>query len=121
MFFDNNYFDQAVANFNSVTGLEATGLVKASEGAIIFVGRASCPYCQKFIRTLAPVAQETALKIHFLDTDNFDDAEDIKFFRDQYNVDTVPALVYASVEGPKTVCDSSLTAGEILAFVQQEA
>ena len=109
-------FQDFAQDFTTVSVEEAEQLLAAQNGAILFLGRATCPYCNRFIPKLHQVAQDKQLTIHFLDTSKT--SSHLQNLRGKYQVPTVPGLLYAATEGVQVRCDSSMTKEEILAFVQ---
>lgn len=105
-------------HFNRVNSQEAEQLIQEKNGAVVFVGRESCPYCRLFIPKLAELAVTKNVNIHYLNSEDQADAEGISAFRQKYQVPTVPGLVYADDQGSRTVCDSSLSIQEIAEFVK---
>lgn len=59
------YLDEA-KSFIETTPKEADELLEAKEGNIVFIGRETCPYCRRFVRTLGPLSKEYNLKIHYV-------------------------------------------------------
>ena len=55
------YLDEA-KSFIETTPKEADELLEAKEGTIVFIGRETCPYCRRFVRTLGPLSKEHNLK-----------------------------------------------------------
>ncbi|HFR3675519.1 TPA: thiol reductase thioredoxin [Streptococcus suis] len=86
-------FQDYIQDFTSVTVEQAQNLLAAKEGAVLFIGRATCPYCNRF-------------------------APKLQTLRDHYQVPTVPGLLVAKPTGVQVRCDSSMTEGEIAAFIQ---
>ncbi|MBG9985358.1 conjugal transfer protein TraF [Facklamia sp. DSM 111018] len=110
-------FNEQVASFKKVDGIEAQALIQSGEGHLIFVGRESCGFCRLFIDKLSQVANEHALTVHFLHSQNQEDQEALAEFRDKYKVVTVPGLVFSEDDHVKTVCNSQMTVDEIAEFV----
>lgn len=108
-------FHTYAQDFTSVSVEQAADLLAAQDGAILFLGRASCPYCNRFIPKLHTVAQENKLTVHFLDTDR--PSPQLTALREQYGVPTVPGLLYAGADGVTVRCDSSMSPEEIANFV----
>lgn len=116
--FDTNHFFDDIKNFKAVSPTEASELLSAKEGAILFLGRDTCPYCRRFAPKLATVAAAQNWTVYFLHTqDPVYSAQEIASLREQYHVPTVPGLLVAKASGVDVRCDSSLTEEEILAFV----
>lgn len=108
-------FQDYVQDFQTVTVEQAADLLSAKEGAVLFIGRATCPYCNRFAPKLHTVAQENGLTIHFLDSSQV--SPELQALRDQYQVPTVPGLLIARTDGVQVRCDSSMTEEEILDFL----
>lgn len=108
-------FQTLAKDFSPVTVDQARELLTTQDQAILFLGRATCPYCNRFIPKLHAVAQKHQLTVHFLDTSLASPA--LQDLRDHYQVPTVPGLLYASENGVAVRCDSSMTEDEIAQFV----
>lgn len=107
-------------DFKETTPNEADELLEAKEGNIVYIGRETCPYCRRFIDTLGPLAKERDLKIHYVHSEHPEYGEEIRAFRDKYNVPTVPGLLYSSESAGVVVkCDSSLDRDEILELIEE--
>lgn len=107
---------QTLANdFTPVTVAQAKKLLADQAGSILFLGRASCPYCNRFIPKLHQVATSNQQTVYFLDTSLV--SPELQELRDHYQVPTVPGLLYAGADGVQVRCDSSMTIEEIAAFI----
>lgn len=110
---------EEVKVFKKATPKEADRLLEDKTGKIIYIGFDSCPYSQKFVHKLSPLAKKNELEIHYVDAKDFDDAKEIDDFREKYEIQTVPGLLYSSeTAGLIVKCDSSLTPAEILDIVE---
>lgn len=117
MFKTNNFFED-IKNFTVVNPQEARELLEAKEGAILFLGRDTCPYCRRFAPKLAATATSQNWTVYFLHTQNpAYSAQEITALRDQYHVPTVPGLLHAKADGVQVRCDSSLSEEEIINFI----
>lgn len=115
----NEYLEQ-VKPFTSVSPEEAAQLLENKEGAIVYIGRETCPYCRKFVKKLSKVAGEKSLVIYYLHSQSTEyNIKAIQTVRDQYGVNTVPGLLVAHPTGVKVRCDSSMTEEEIVAFIEE--
>lgn len=110
-------FDTYRQDFSAVTVTEAAALLEDKQGAILFLGRASCPYCNRFIPKLHQVAQDKQLTVHFLDTTEA--IPELQALRERYQVPTVPGLLIARPTGVEVRCDSSLSEQEIADFLER--
>lgn len=111
-------FQTYIQDFTSVTVEQAESLLAAQDGAILFIGRATCPYCNRFAPKLHKVAQDKQLTVHFLDSAQ--NSPELQALRNHYGVPTVPGLLVAKASGVQVRCDSSLTEEEIFAFIQEQ-
>ncbi len=109
-------FQELIQDFISVSVEEAERLLSQKERAILFLGRETCPYCQRFVPKLHSVAQSTGASVYFIDSSNPDPR--LQDLRTRYQVATVPALLYAKPTGVQVRCDSSMTEDEIRQFLE---
>ncbi|HEM5502859.1 conjugal transfer protein TraF [Streptococcus suis] len=109
-------FQDYIQDFTSVTVEQAQSLLTAQEGGILFIGRATCPYCNRFAPKLHKVAQDKQVTVHFLDSSQI--SPELQTLRDHYQVPTVPGLLVAKPTGVQVRCDSSMTEEEIAAFIE---
>lgn len=110
-------FEQAVSAFEPITVATARERIEAGNKFILFIGRPSCPYCQRFAPKLANVAQAIGAKIAYINSEDFSQLEDIQAFRRRYGIATVPGLFVAENATAKVVCDSSLPEEDIIDFI----
>ncbi|MGT2801035.1 conjugal transfer protein TraF [Streptococcus marmotae] len=110
-----NSFQELVQDFTAISIEEAERLLTQEEQAILFLGRATCPYCQRFVPKLHSVAQAAGLTVYFIDSSNPD--PQLQELRQRYQAVTVPALLYAGATGVQVRCDSSMTEEEIRHFL----
>lgn len=111
-------FAEIIKHFDEATAEAVSEKITNQENLILFIGRATCPYCRLFAPKLAQVAKDNHLKIAFLDSDNFQDWEAIEDLRRIYQVRTVPGLLVANQGKVRVVCNSQLTQSEILEFIE---
>lgn len=103
--------------FTRITVAKAEELISTEKQAIIFVGRSSCPYCQRFEPKLTNVAKVTGKTIYFINSEDFSEMDVIQIFRHKHRIPTVPGLLVTNKGDIKVVCDSSLSEEEITAFI----
>lgn len=109
-------FEQALTHFESTTAQNLAKLIASGQKTIAFVGRATCPYCQRFAPKLAQVQAETDAKVYFVDSSNAADQALIDL-RASHGIKTVPGLLVAEGGQVSVVCDSSLPVDAIAAFI----
>src|SRR5699024_4692385 len=108
-----------VKSFKETRPEKADKLLEAKEGNIVYIGRETCPYCRRFVKTLGPLAKEHHLKIHYVHAQHPEYEQEVNELREKYDVPTVPGLLYSSeTAGMVVKCDSSLDAEEILEIVE---
>lgn len=107
----NNTFSQDIKNLVVISASEGEQLINSGDRVTIFVGRSSCPYCQRFAKKLAVVADNTLEKIYFINSENI--SPELNQFRDKYGVVTVPGFIHAYDNHVTVKCDSGMTIEEI--------
>lgn len=112
-------YEDNVAVFEKIDSAKAQELVKGETEAVIYVGKAVCPFCQKFVKKLNKVAAETDTQIYYVNSVEEADMEGITAFRIKYNIPTVPGFIYTSGETVNVRCDSSMSEEEIKAFMNK--
>ncbi|MBG9981943.1 thioredoxin family protein [Aerococcaceae bacterium DSM 111020] len=113
-------FDEIVQNFIPVLAKEADQKLENEKGTIVFIGRPTCPYCRKFVQTLDKAYAEKELVIHYVNSEHPEDANDLKTFRDKYDIPTVPGLLYSNGDTVQSRCDSSMSLEEVYSFVEAD-
>lgn len=91
--------------------------IASGEKFILFIGRPSCPYCQRFEPKLSNVAHSSNFNIFYVNSENEEELEEIQGLRNRYGIATVPALFVSENGSVKVVCDSSLSEDDILDFI----
>lgn len=109
-------FEQALAHFQETSAQELESLIQSGQKVIAFIGRSTCPYCQRFAPKLAQVQEITGAKIYFVDSSNLLDSA-LQDLRGKYGVVTVPGLLVADQTEVAVVCDSSLPVEAIQDFI----
>ncbi|HEM5050600.1 TPA: thiol reductase thioredoxin [Streptococcus suis] len=109
-------FQDYIQDFTSVNVEQAQSILTAKDGGVLFIGRSTCPYCNRFAPKLHKVAQDKQATVHFLDSSQV--TPQLQALRDHYQVPTVPGLLVAKANGVQVRCDSSMTEKEIAAFIQ---
>lgn len=116
MFGDNTYSED-IKTFKPVLAGEADNLLANEELAVIYIGRATCPYCRKFAKKLGALSSQITTSIYYINSENFDD-EGIEDFRAKYGVRTVPGFLVKKQGEVSVICDSSLPEETILEMVK---
>ena len=109
-------FQQAIKHFQVSKAGEIEELIQSGQKVIAFIGRSTCPYCQRFAPKLAEVQAETDELIYFVDSSNLWD-RGLHNLRSKYGIVTVPGLLVADKTEVKVVCDSSISEEVIKEFI----
>lgn len=110
-------FQEAIQDFTPILAKDLKDLLATQQDVVVFIGRETCPYCQRFAPKLSRVAKEKGVKVYFLHSQNPVDLAETQALRDAYGVKTVPGLLVAKAGQVKVVCDSSLSEEAITAFI----
>ena len=103
--------------FSLISAVAAEEAINSQEKIVLFVGRPSCPYCQRFEPKLRTVAQANNLHVNYLNSEDQSQLAEIQAFRAKYDIPTVPGLLVAEKGAVRVLCDSSLSEAAILAFI----
>lgn len=109
-------FSEIVANYEPITPALADEKIQAGNQEIIFIGRPTCPFCQKFAPKLQEVVDQHDLTVYYIFSQDSQHQAEIDALREKYDIKTVPALIYTD-QPVKIKCDSSMSIEEITAFV----
>lgn len=112
-------YEENVAGFDKIDSAKAQELIKGDAEAVIYIGKAVCPYCQKFVKKLKKVAEETNTHIYHINSVEESDMEGITAFRNEYDIPTVPGFIYTNGATVNVKCDSSMPEEEIKAFMHK--
>lgn len=112
-------YKENVADFEKIDSAKAQELVKGEGEAVIYIGRATCPYCQKFVGTLRNAAEETNARIYYVNSEDATDMDGVMAFRGEYGIPTVPGLLFTDGDTVNVKCDSSMSEEEIKAFMHK--
>lgn len=114
--FEHNTYTNDIQSFHKVSSLEAKDLLSTQNLVIIYIGRETCPFCQKFVRKLSGLVSQINHPIYYIDTQDASDTE-ISTFREEYNVITVPGFIVKKAGHTTVRCDSSMPEDEILGLM----
>lgn len=107
-------FAEHTAAFAPVTPAELAHIIKCRQTAVVFLGRASCSYCRRFAPKLQRAAAQTGVSVRFADSSGKAAWAD---FREEHDIDTVPALMKILSDGLHVVCNSKLSEQDIEKFL----
>lgn len=86
-----NSYKEAMTYVKKIHLSEVQDKINNKEDFILYIGRESCPYCQKFAPKLAVAIQKTNQTVYYLDNDS-KERKDITSFAHDMNIKTVPNL-----------------------------
>lgn len=111
-------FAQNIKDLEVTTVSHARQVIEDKQTATFFIGRATCPYCRKFAKTLATVLQKTKAHIYFINSEELSELENLQHFRAQYGIPTVPGFLHTENGQVAVRCDSSMTPEDIITFAK---
>jgi len=112
-------YEENVNSFDKIDSAKAQVLVKGEAEAVIYIGKAVCPYCQIFIKKLKKVALETDTHIYYVNSVEESDMKGITAFRNEYDIPTVPGFIFTNGDTVNVKCDSSMPEEEIKAYMNK--
>ncbi|NRT76414.1 thiol reductase thioredoxin [Clostridium beijerinckii] len=112
MFEEDNY-EENVKLFEKLISTQAEELLSNEDLAVIYIGRATCPFRRRFAKKLSGLTNKISTTIYYVDSADFSDNL-IDSFREKYNIVTVPGFIVSKNREIEVRCDSSLSEDEIL-------
>lgn len=114
-------YQEAVRYTKAINMKEMRSKLANGDEFVVYIGRESCPYCQKFVPNLALAIQKSHQTVYYLDSDS-NEKDEITAFAKEMDIQTVPNLsVYQN--GSKLHYleqGSSASIEEILSFLKHE-
>ena len=107
-------FSAITAAFTAVCPEDVERLIAGGRSAVVFFGRESCSYCRRFAPKLQRAAAQTGVSVRFA---NSSDKAAWADFREEHDIDTVPALIKILSDGLHVVCNSKLSEQDIEKFL----
>lgn len=111
--FEKDKYEEDVKSFERVLSTQAEKLLSNEDLAAIYIGRATCPFCRKFAKKLSVLTNKVNTTVYYVDSENSLDNE-LRSFRDKYNIVTVPGFIVRKNKEVEVRCDSSTPEDEIL-------
>ncbi len=114
---DEYSYKEDVSLFTKILSEEVDKLLSNENLVVVYIGRETCPYCRKFAKKLSGLVSEINRTIYYVDSDNSSDNE-LKSFREKYNIVTVPGFIVSKNGEIEVRCDSSTPEDEILEMLK---
>lgn len=111
--FEGNKYEEDIKAFKKVLSTQADELLTSESKAVVYIGRATCPFCRKFASKLSGLADKVDTTIYYVNSENYLD-DGINAFRHKYNIMTVPGFIVHKNGEIEVRCDSSTPENEIL-------
>ena len=111
--FEKDSYEEDVKLFEKVTSTQADELLSNEDLTVVYIGRATCPFCRKFAKKLSNLTNKINITIYYVDSANFSDNL-INSFREKHNIVTVPGFIVSKNREIEVRCDSSISPDEIL-------
>jgi len=89
-------YKKTVADFSAIDTDAVRAKIEKGDSFFLFTGRSTCPWCRKFVPVLNEIAKEEQITIFYLDSENTPTDDNLKAFRDEYGIASVPSLSYFS-------------------------
>ncbi len=115
--FEKDTYKENIKSFKIVESKDADKLLESENLSVVYIGRETCPFCRKFAKKLSSLTNKINTDIYYVNSDNLSDNE-VKSFREKYNVLTVPGFIVSKNKEVKVRCDSSTPEDEILNMIK---
>ena len=111
--FEKDEYEENIKSFKKILSMHADYLLNNEDKAVVYIGRETCPFCRKFAKKLSGLASKSTTTIYYVDSSDSSDDE-LRAFRDKYNIVTVPGFIVHKNGEMEVRCDSSIPENEIL-------
>lgn len=114
-------YQEAVQYTKAINMKEMRSKLANGDEFVVYIGRESCPYCQKFVPNLALAIQKSRQTVYYLDSAS-DEKEEITAFAKEMDIQTVPNLSVYQNGSKSRYLEQGSTASleEILSFLKNE-
>lgn len=65
----------------------------SKDSFLLYIGRETCPYCQKFVEELSKVSEKFGKTIYYLDSENVSEDKELQEVGKKFNIEAVPTLL----------------------------
>ena len=115
--FQGNKYEEDIKVFKKVLSTQADELLTNEDKTVVYIGRATCPFCRKFASKLSSLANKVDTTIYYVNSEAYLD-DGISAFRKKYNIVTVPGFIVHKNGEVEVRCDSSTPENEILDMIK---
>lgn len=93
--------------FINITTNEYRELLNNNQEKLIYIGRPTCPSCQKEMPVLKELLNDMDVKAYYFNTDKAKkkDLDDFNKFKEEINLQYVPTIIYYDEDGKETRFD----------------
>ncbi len=92
-------YEHAVNSFSVVQENELENYAESHEETYTFIGRNTCQWCRSMIVPLKACFEEEGIDAFYVDSTASETNQKLSDFRNRYDIDTVPAVLYIDREG----------------------
>lgn len=92
-------YRHAEMSFIRLTAEEVNAKIKEGTPFFLYTGRATCQWCRKMVPVLNKVIKEDNIEMFYLDSENTDEDKVLSEFRKEYEIKTVPSIIYFKSSG----------------------
>lgn len=114
---DIDTYRENIKHFKAILASNANNLLSNEKLVVIYIGRETCPFCRKFVEKLNNLVNKIDTTIYYINSENSLDNE-VRLFREKYNIKTVPGFLVKKNEKIEIRCDSSMLEYEILNMIK---
>lgn len=115
--FEGNKYEEDIKAFKKVLSTQADELLTNEDKTVVYIGRATCPFCRKFASKLSSLSNKVDTTIYYVNSEDYLD-DGISAFRKKYNIVTVPGFIVHKNGEVEVRCDSSTPENEILDMIK---
>lgn len=87
----------------------------SKDSFLLYIGRETCPYCQKFVKELSKVSEKFGKTIYYLDSENVSEDKELQEVGKKFNIKAVPTLLNITTKNK----ESSKYSGETFEDLEQ--
>lgn len=93
-------YKEIVKTFETIKLNEFNKKIAEKEEFLVYIGRETCPHCQKFVPMLHDITQKQKVDIVYIESDKLDlESDEFKSFQTQYKIESVPFMMAITENG----------------------